>query len=178
MKSAIMRRDLKRRARVLSPWVTLLEVVVDDDGQSPPFHGLEISDYVVVCACTASGLLPVIRQFRPILGIVTVEFPAGLVDPGEPPDQAAGREFREETGLTAKKLISLGSHWTDTGRLTNRTHAYFTVADDPVCRQSSEPELELDFFTKLQLEEAIASGSFGHFLHVAAYELAKARGYL
>ena len=41
-----------------------------------------------------------IRQFRyPINGYV-YEFPAGLVDPGEEPRQAAVREMYEETGLT------------------------------------------------------------------------------
>jgi 8-oxo-dGTP pyrophosphatase MutT (NUDIX family) len=107
---------------------------------------------------------------------VTVEFPAGLVDSGEAPVQAAGREFLEETGLAAKGLIALGSHWTDTGRLSNRTHAYFTEADEPVSFASQEPELDLDFFTVSQLEKAIDDGSFCHFLHVATYLLAKSRG--
>jgi ADP-ribose pyrophosphatase len=104
-----------------------------------------------------------------------LEFPAGIVDAGEDPEQAAGREFLEETGLNAKRLVSLGSHWTDTGRLTNRTHAYFAEADDPVVCESGEAELELDLITVSQLEAAIDNGSFSHFLHVAAYLLAKSR---
>jgi ADP-ribose pyrophosphatase len=154
--------------------VTLLEVVVDDDARSV-FHGLEIADYAIVCARTASGLIPIVRQFRPILETMTLEFPAGIVDAGEDPEQAAGREFLEETGLQAKRLVSLGSHWTDTGRLSNRTHAYFAEADDPVSRKSGEAELELDLITVSQLEEAINNGSFSHFLHVAVYLLAKSR---
>ncbi|KAK4116008.1 hypothetical protein N656DRAFT_774196 [Canariomyces notabilis] len=37
-------------------------------------------------------------QYRPPLDAYTVEWPAGLVDEGETPEQAAVREFREETG--------------------------------------------------------------------------------
>ena len=39
------------------------------------------------------------RQFRPPVGRVTVELPAGLIDTGESPEQAAVRELREETGF-------------------------------------------------------------------------------
>ena len=115
---------------------------------------------------------------RNVLGIVTLEFPAGLVDTSEAPEDAARREFMEETGLAAKSLVRLGSHWTDTGRLSNRTHAYFTEADDPVSRESQEPELDLDFISVLQLEQAIEDGSFCHFLHVGTYMLAKFQGHV
>ncbi|KAL2173968.1 NUDIX hydrolase domain-like protein [Thermothelomyces heterothallicus CBS 202.75] len=37
-------------------------------------------------------------QYRPPLDAYTVEWPAGLVDEEETPEQAAVREFREETG--------------------------------------------------------------------------------
>ncbi|KOS16953.1 ADP-ribose pyrophosphatase [Escovopsis weberi] len=38
------------------------------------------------------------KQFRPPIGAVAIEVPAGLVDAGETPEQAAVRELREETG--------------------------------------------------------------------------------
>ena len=40
-----------------------------------------------------------IRQFRPPAGKLMVEFPAGLIDPGETPEAAAVRELYEETGF-------------------------------------------------------------------------------
>ena len=42
-----------------------------------------------------------VKQFRPPVGVYTVELPAGLVDEGESPAAAAVRELREETGLVA-----------------------------------------------------------------------------
>jgi len=38
------------------------------------------------------------KQFRPPAGKVVIEFPAGLVDPGETVEECAVRELREETG--------------------------------------------------------------------------------
>ena len=43
--------------------------------------------------------LVLIRQFRYPIGGYVYEFPAGLVDPGESPEEAAVREMYEETGL-------------------------------------------------------------------------------
>lgn len=163
-----------RRVDVLSPWVSLVEVAVRRDGEPVEiYHGLEVADYVVVCACSSGGLISAVRQFRPILGRTTLEFPAGLVDEGETPEIAAAREFSEETGLTVDKLVHLGSHFTDTGRLANRTHAYFAEASGVPALDGDEVETVL--LTPESLDRAIAEETFCHFLHVGAYALARTR---
>ena len=48
------------------------------------------------------------RQFRYPLGRSVVEFPAGKIDPGEPPFACARRELLEETGYTARRWSYLG----------------------------------------------------------------------
>jgi 8-oxo-dGTP pyrophosphatase MutT (NUDIX family) len=41
------------------------------------------------------------KQYRPPIDKVAIEVPAGLVDAGETPEQAAVREMKEETGYVA-----------------------------------------------------------------------------
>jgi ADP-ribose pyrophosphatase len=48
------------------------------------------------------------RQFRYPLGRSIVEFPAGKIDPGEPPFDCARRELLEETGYSARRWSYLG----------------------------------------------------------------------
>lgn len=68
-----------------------------------------------------------VRQFRHGSGTVTLEFPAGVVHRGEPPETAAAREFREETGCTAQDLTLLGAANPNPAFMTNRVHTYVTA---------------------------------------------------
>jgi 8-oxo-dGTP pyrophosphatase MutT (NUDIX family) len=166
---------VERRSRPLSKWVSLIDVVVrNSDGATELYHGMELADYVVMCARTPSGLFPVVRQFRPIVGIETLEFPGGMLELGEAASDTAAREVKEETGLTVKRLVPLGSYWTDTGRLTNKTHGFFAEVAD-ADERPSVAELDVSFLTRSELEVAIEGGRLG-FLHVGVYALAKARG--
>jgi len=49
-----------------------------------------------------SQRLLLIRQYRPPARGMVIEFPAGLVDEGESPEEAALRELREEAGYIGK----------------------------------------------------------------------------
>ena len=48
-----------------------------------------------------------VKQFRPPVGQYTFEFPAGLIDKDETPQQAALRELREETGYVGEACKTL-----------------------------------------------------------------------
>jgi ADP-ribose pyrophosphatase len=49
----------------------------------------------------------IIVQYRPPVEAFCVEFPAGLIDEGESPEEAAVRELREETGYSGKVSLIL-----------------------------------------------------------------------
>lgn len=63
---------------------------------------------VVVIPELKSGEIYLQKTYKHGCGKVIVEFPAGLVDSGEEPIEAAIRELKEETGLVAEEIISLG----------------------------------------------------------------------
>ncbi|RKZ35646.1 MAG: hypothetical protein DRQ37_05940 [Gammaproteobacteria bacterium] len=48
------------------------------------------------------GKVCLLRQYRPVMGAWMLELPAGKLEPGESPQEAAQRELAEETGLHAK----------------------------------------------------------------------------
>lgn len=57
------------------------------------------ADAVAILALNGAGEMLLVRQRRPAVGSVTLEAPAGLIDPGETPEAAARRELQEEVGL-------------------------------------------------------------------------------
>ena len=44
------------------------------------------------------------KQFRPPVGKVCIEIPAGLLDAGESPEECAVRELKEETGYVGEAV--------------------------------------------------------------------------
>ena len=84
---------------------------------------------VAVIPVDKDGNVTMVYQYRPALGRVTIEIPAGKLDSAdEDPLEAAQRELREETGLTASKWTRLGAIVPSPGYLTERIHLF--LAED------------------------------------------------
>ena len=71
------------------------------------------------------GRVCLVRQYRVALGHMTLEIPAGKVDPSEPRDVCAARELTEETGLVAERLELLTESYGAPGFTNEHTSVYF-----------------------------------------------------
>ncbi len=60
-----------------------------------------------------------------------LEPPAGRVDAGESPQEAARRECEEEAGLSLRSLHHISSHYCSPGASTEYYHCYLALADLP-----------------------------------------------
>jgi len=81
---------------------------------------------VAVVATDKDGRIAVEHQFRYPFGKVLLEIPAGKLDyTGEDPLEAAKRELREETGITALSWQYLGPFYPTVAYSTEVIHLYW-----------------------------------------------------
>lgn len=89
-----------------SPW-TRLEAL-DVTGAAQPYYRLLEPPGVICVVLSATGDFVMVRQPRPAIEGYTLEFPAGSIEAGETPEDAARREVREETGMEVSALACVG----------------------------------------------------------------------
>lgn len=80
---------------------------------------------VCVAAMDDDGKFFMVEQFRYGVGKNMIEFPAGLTDPGESPEDTALRELREEIGYQAEKLVSLGHIYASPAYLNEKIFLFY-----------------------------------------------------
>lgn len=73
-----------------------------------------------------------VEQYRPPIKCRVQEWPAGLIDDGETPRQAAVRELYEETGVkvTEDKLIDLGKIFSGVGMTDEQVNLFALEIDN------------------------------------------------
>lgn len=102
-----MEKKIEKWTRVNSeylirrPWLTARRdtVRLPDGRVNPEYYVLERPEWVNVIAVTVDGRFVMVEQYRHALGDVFTEIVAGVVEPGESPEEAARRELLEETGF-------------------------------------------------------------------------------
>ena len=151
---------VSREVTPISPWVTLETVTIRDSaGVQQTFHAIKQADYVQVLCLHESGQIALVRQFRPILEVVTLEFPGGLRDGDDDPALSARREVEEETGLQVVELIPLIDSFADVGRLTNRCYGFFALVRGQL--KQIEPEVEPLLVSGQEVRRLASSGELG-----------------
>jgi ADP-ribose pyrophosphatase len=100
-----------------------------------------------------------VRQFRLPAGKELWELPAGKLDEGEKPLQAAKRELVEETGYRAKKWTRLVSFYPSPGYVQEKMTIF--LAEDLTAGEATPMEderIEVEWFKRKQIERMIEDG--------------------
>lgn len=163
--------------------------IIDD------FYTLWQPDWVLILARTTEGKWVMTEQYRHGTGKIALEFPAGIIDKGETPEQAAVRELQEECGYRlderqktrderpdgesgqnsleprASNLTYLGAYPVNPDRHRGKFHVVFI---DGVVRAGSTnfdetEEIESSEMTDEELQAKMHDGTFNHPLQMAGY---------
>jgi len=119
----------KREIVTKRPFLNLMEATYKFQGKEGKWTYVSRSttepegcDAVMVVGMMADPFrLVLIKQYRVPAGDYILEFPAGLVDKGETVEEAAIREFREETGMRVKDIQFVSPPTYNSAGLTDET---------------------------------------------------------
>ncbi len=133
-------------------------------GHQGDYVVLEQPDWVNVIAETPGGDLVLVKQWRHGSAEIELEIPAGLIEPGEQPVEAAKRELLEETGFGAAHWEVLGSMRPNPAFQANTCHVVWASGCVQVGHQNLDAGEDIEVCV-LKREEVIAAVERGEIRH-------------
>lgn len=82
---------------------------------------------VGIIAIDDDGSVFMVEQYRIAANSVMLEIPAGKLELGEDPYEAALRELREETGYSANNVVELGQYYATPGYCSEKLTIYMAT---------------------------------------------------
>jgi 8-oxo-dGTP pyrophosphatase MutT (NUDIX family) len=129
----------------------------------------EFHAWANVVAFTKNNEVVLVKQYRHGICDALLEFPGGVVEDGEDPMDGAKREFLEETGYSASRLIQVGQIYPNPALQTNTLHCFLALDAEKVGEQKLDAgeDIEVHLVPLDELVEMAKQGEFRHALMTA-----------
>lgn len=144
------------------------------------FYLMEFPDWAGTLCLTEAGEAILVAQYRHGAEQSSLEFPAGMVDAGETPLEAAQRELLEEAGYASDDWAALMVCYPEPNKQTNRAHLFVARNAKQVAAPQPEAseDLRVQSLSTAALYEAALQGEIIHGVYQAAIFKAKCLNYI
>lgn len=158
--------------------VLLQRVEVEPGTVIDDFHLLRSPSWAACVCLTEAEELVLVEQYRHGHGGTSLELPAGVIDPGEVPLEAARRELEEETGYSPAELVPLWKVRPEPARHDQWAHIAFARGARPSGVQKLDEAERIRIVLRPAAELDAILEQMVHATHVGALLLAARRGLL
>ncbi len=163
---------LDSRYIIQRPWATLRvdKLQLPNGNIKEEYYVLEYPTWVNMVALTEQDTLLFVRQYRHGAGKVMVELPAGVVEDGEDPEEAAKRELLEETGYAFTSIEYICELFANPATSGNITYTYLLRGGKKVQEQELDHGEDIEV-VEMPIEEAkqfLFENKIGQALHTSA----------
>lgn len=154
------------------PWATLRvdKLQLPNGNIKDEYYVLEYPTWVNMVAFTENDELLFVRQYRHGAGEIMVELPAGVVEDGEEPAEAAHRELLEETGYIFASTEYICKLYANPATSGNLTYTYVLRGGKKVQEQQLDSSEDIEVVV-MGIEEAkqfLFDNKIGQALHTSA----------
>ena len=154
-------KTLSQKYLIEKPWLTArvdkvqlpTGVIIDE------YYVLEYPDWVNVIAITEDGQFVMERQYRHGLGKTCFEIPAGVMEKGETPLEAAKRELMEETGYGEGEWTNIMNVSGNSSTTNNIAHCFVAKGVKKISGQhlDSTEDLEIVLLSREQVKDLMVN---------------------
>jgi 8-oxo-dGTP pyrophosphatase MutT (NUDIX family) len=141
--------------------------------ESHDFFIINAPDWVNVVALDMEGNFITVHQHRLGTDERTIETPAGLIEPGEDPLDAARRELLEETGYEAETITLMRKLSANPAIMNNYIYFFKATGCRRVAGQNLDraEDIEVRLYPGRQIRAMLESGAIDHSIIVTALGL-------
>jgi len=161
-----------------TPWFSVEETdvcMVPGDDPVSRFYKINHPPGVVALPITRNGDFILIRQLRPAMGKMTIEFPAGGIDADETAAEAMARELTEETGYVSGNIKKVGSGVLRIDR-EDTLNTYFVALDaEPKTGRTPEAGVEVLVVSPGEFVNLLRNNQFDHIAALPIFVMAECR---
>jgi ADP-ribose pyrophosphatase len=128
-------------------------------------------DYSTIVPFVSKDEILIIKSYRHLVDSIEIEVPSGYIDEGETAKQAAIRELKEETGYTAKDIISIGSYTLDYSMFKQKGNIFIAYDLDKEKEQSLGimEKIDVEIIKIKEIEKLLLQGKISNAASIVAF---------